>query len=122
VLGNPTDKIASAKLNSNLVLELVTDHSCEGKFGVLSTFAFDSPLAILPHDVHSVPRSPPTVDFSRQCEPDFLPPTYPAQENQQIPIDAPCLLVSDVVGMDDEAHESVFSTVSFVCVFNRSSE
>jgi hypothetical protein len=79
-------RLPQPSLTSNLVLESFTDLLCEGKFGMLSTFALDSPIAILAHDAHFVPRSPPTIDFPGEREPHSLSPPQFAQESQQLSI------------------------------------
>jgi hypothetical protein len=100
-------RLPQPSLPSNLVLETFTDLLCEGKFGMLSTFALDSPIAILTHDAHFVPRSPPTIDSPGEREPHSLSPPQFAQESQQLSINAPRTLLNNVIRMNSETHQSV---------------
>lgn len=100
-------RLPQPSLTSNLVLESFTDLLCEGKFGMLSTFALDSPIAILAHDAHFVPRSLPTIDFPGEREPHSLSPPQFAQESQQLSINAPRPLLNNVIRMNSETHQPV---------------
>jgi hypothetical protein len=100
-------KNAVARLNPNLVLKLVTDHSCEGKFGVLGAFTLDSPIAILAHDAHFASRSSPMIDFPGEREPHSSSAPQFAQESQQISVNAPRLLLNNVIRMDNKTDQPV---------------
>src|SRR5580704_1155236 len=92
----------------NFVLETISDHLGKSEFGAFSTRAFDSPLTIVLFQAHFAAQAPPMVDFSRDSEPDSFFQAQLAQEAQQIPIDALCLLLDDVVWMNDKTHQAVF--------------
>jgi len=61
-------------LSLNFVLETVSDHVGESKFGAFSTRAFDSPLTIVIYQAHFAARAPPMINFSRDSEPDLFSP------------------------------------------------
>src|SRR5260370_36886136 len=70
-------------------------------------WSIDRPSVPLRHKFHLAPRSPPAIDFSRQCHPDLLPGDYLSQVIEQRFVDLASALTNQIVRMRSETHQSI---------------
>ena len=72
-------------LSVNFVLETISNHLGERKFGAFGTRAFDVPFTIVIDHTHFAARPPPIIDFAWQGEPGSFFLTLLAQETPTDP-------------------------------------
>src|SRR5437660_3867738 len=94
---------ASSKLVSHLV---VFQHS-EREPGTIAFEPDNLPVTRFLDQTHLTPRSPPTIDFSRERCPNISPFYQNLQIGQQFFIDISSPSLDQIVGMGDEAYQPV---------------